>query len=56
MRRCRTILMLFSAAFGGYMGFKLRDRLKIVVLVYACEVLNKLVKLIASDCKIILYN
>jgi hypothetical protein len=44
--RCRAFLILFSNAVEGYMGFKLLDRLKIVVLVYACQVLNKLVKLI----------
>jgi hypothetical protein len=31
------------------MGFKLLDRLKLVVLAYACEILNRLVKFIASD-------
>jgi hypothetical protein len=56
MTRCRAHLILFSTAVRVYMGFKLLHVRRIVVLVYACEVLNKLVYLIASDCQIMLHN
>jgi len=56
VKRCRAHLILFPTAVRVYMGFKLRDLLKIVVLVYACEVLNKHVYVISSDCQIMLHN
>jgi len=56
MKRCRAHLILFPTAVRVYMGFKLLDLLKIVVLVYASEVLNKLVYLISSDCQKMLDN
>lgn len=56
MKRCRAHLILFSTAVRVYVGFILLDIIKIVLLVYACEVLNKLVYLITSDCQIMLHN
>lgn len=56
VQRCRAHLILFSTAVRVYMAFKLLDILKTVVLVFACEVLNKLVYLIASNCQIMLHN
>lgn len=56
VKRCRAHLILFSTAVRVYVGFILLDIIKIVLLVYACEVLNKLVYLITSDCQIMLHN